>query len=394
VTGSLALSLGGPSRAAIGMCEALARQGAQVALFSTDLDEQGRWSPLARPARLDVPTDRSLQVAGVERRHFRTRWPSRFAFSPEMERALRDRAAGFDVVHVHSLYLFTTLAACSAARRARVPYVVRPHGTLDPYLRRRHPLRKAAYDRLVQRRLLDLAAAVHYTSEDERTLARPFGIRAPAVVVPLGVDPGEFARMPARGAFRARHPELAGRRLVVFLGRLTAKKGLDTLVPAFARVAAVTPDAHLVLAGPEDGGYGRTVRRLVEAAGLEARTTLTGMLHGRERLELLADTDVWVLPSHTENFAIAAVEAMACGAPVVLSDQVNIHRDVERGGAGLVVPCVAGAVAGAIVRVLGDDALRRRLAAAGPELVRRRFTWERTAEGLLSLYADVMERAA
>lgn len=389
VTGALAPRLGGPSKAAVEMCEALAARGADVTLFSTDLDEQGRWSPFGHPALLDVPTDRSVHAAGVERRHFRTRWPSRFAFSPAMARALRERAGAFDVVHVHSLYLFTTLAACHHAGRRRVPYVVRPHGTLDPYLRRRHPLRKALMDGLLQRRQLDRAAAVHYTSEDERELARPFGIRAPGVVVPLGVDPSEFADMPARGTFRARHPELRGRRLVVFLGRLTPKKGLDTLVTAFARVAAKAPDAQLVLAGPDDHGYARTVRRLIEDAGIGDRVTETGMLTGRDKLALLADTDVWVLPSYTENFGMAAVEAMAGGAPVVISDRVNIHREIAAGGAGLVVGCNAAEVAGAVTRVLRDDGLRRRLAAAGPPLVRAKFTWERAAAGLLALYADV-----
>ncbi|HSR25398.1 MAG TPA: glycosyltransferase, partial [Candidatus Eisenbacteria bacterium] len=357
-----------------------------------DLDEQGLWRPLAAPDLLDVPTDRPLLVDGVERRHFRTRWPSRLARSPDMGRALHDRVGEFDVVHVHSLYLYTTLAACREARRTGVPYVVRPHGTLDPYLRRRHRVRKAVGDRLVQRRLLDGAAAIHFTSEDERALAAPLGLRAPGVVVPLGVDAGEFERLPARGSFRARHPGLSDRRLVVFLGRVTPKKGLDLLVRAFSEVAREVPDAHLVIAGPDDHGYAGTVERLVREMRLRDRATLAGMLVGREKLALLADTDVWVLPSYTENFAIAAVEAMACGLPVVISDRVNIHREVAAAGAGLVTGCDAGQVAAAIRRVLDDGALRCRLAAAGPALVRGTFTWTAAAGRLTALYADLAGR--
>jgi glycosyltransferase involved in cell wall biosynthesis len=392
VTASLAPRLGGPSRAAVEMCDALAARGVEVTLFSTDLDGQGRWSPLGRPPVLDVPTDRSLNHDGVERRHFASRWPSRLAFSPDMGRALRERVGTFDVVHVHSLYLFTTLAACHHAGRRRVPYVVRPHGTLDPYHRRRHPLRKALFDGLLQRRHLDRAAAIHYTSDDELELARPCGIRAPGVVVPLGVNPSDYAGLPPRGSFRALHPALGDRRLVVFLGRLTPKKGLDVLVGAFARVVRDRPDVHLVVAGPDDGGHARAVRRLVESLGLAARTTMTGMLLGQRKLALLADTDVWVLPSHGENFGIAAVEAMACGLPVVISDRVNIHRDVAAAAAGLVVPCDPAAVADAIGRVLDDPALRRRMAAAGPALVQGSFTWDVTARRLASLYAGLCER--
>ena len=207
--------------------------------------------------------------------------------------------------------------------------------------------------------------------------------------MPLGVNPAEFDALPPRGSFRALHPQLGSRRLVVFLGRVTPKKGLDVLVAAFARVAAEVPDAHLVIAGPDDGGHGRTVRRMIDALGLRERTTTTGMVAGREKLALLADADVWVLPSYTENFAIAAVEALASGAPVVISDRVNIHRDVAGAGAGLVTPCDPAAVAAAIARVLGDAGLRERLRAAGPALVRRSFTWDVAAGRLLSLYAEL-----
>jgi glycosyltransferase involved in cell wall biosynthesis len=392
VTGALGARLGGPSKAAQEMCAAIAARGIRVTLFSTDLDEQGRWSPLAAPDRLEVPTGRPLLADGVERWYFRTRWPSRLAFAPDLRRVLRERIGEFDVVHVHSLYLYTTVVACRAALHAGVPYVVRPHGTLDPYLRRRHRIRKAAADAVVQRRLLDGAAAIHFTSEDERDLVRPLGLRAPGVVVPLGVDLREFERLPTPGSFRLRHPDLAGRRLVVFVGRVTPKKGLDLLVRAFSRVSRDVPDAHLVIAGPDDHGYARTVERMLRSMGLRHRATLPGMLLGQEKLALLADADVWALPSYTENFAIAAVEAMACGVPVVISDRVNIHREVAAAGAGLVTACDAAQVASAIRRVLDDAALRWRLAAAGSRLVRSTFTWDAAASRLIELYERLARR--
>jgi glycosyltransferase involved in cell wall biosynthesis len=178
----------------------------------------------------------------------------------------------------------------------------------------------------------------------------------------------------------------------VFLGRLTQKKGIDLLVQAFARLATEFPDAHLVLAGPEDSGFGRIVQGWVDSAGLRHRTTTTGILLGRQKLELLADTDIWVLPSYTENFAMAAVEALACGLPVVLTDRVNIHAELSGAGAGLVVGCDPGELATAIRRLLTDEGLRRRLMAAGPGLVRGRFTWDRAAERMVEVYESTCER--
>jgi len=389
VSAALAPSLGGPSKAAVELCEALAARGVDVTLFATNLDEQGRWSPFAPPAVADVQTSRSRWMNGVERCYFDVKWPSRFAFSPDLARAVRQRIGEFDLVHVHSLYLFTTAAACHHARRAHVPYIVRPHGTLDPYLRRRHAVRKAVYDTLVQRNQLDHAAGIHYTSEDELDLVRALGIRAPGFVSPLGVKIEEFGELPPRGTFRALHPETGDRRLIVFVGRLTQKKGVDILIHAFTQVVEHIPDTHLVIAGPDDDGLGSTIQRLLHEAELQDRVTMPGMLLGQQKLALLADADVWVLPSHTENFSLAAVEAMACGLPVVLSDRVNIHRDVVDAGAGLVVPCEAAAVAAAVSRILDDAELAQSLSGAAKDLVRSRFTWDTAARRLIRVYEGI-----
>jgi glycosyltransferase involved in cell wall biosynthesis len=390
VAASLAPRFGGPSKVAVEMCEALVRAGLEVVLFTTDLDEWAPWGRLT-PRTLKVPTERSVDQNGVEVRYFKTAWPSRLFFSPAMATELRRRTREFDLVHVHSLYLFPTLAATHYARRFARPYIIRPHGTLDPWHRRRHRFRKAFYNTLIERRNLNGAAAIHYTAEEERELARPLGITAPAAVIPPGIDTDEFDKLPPRDAFRRQYPELADKRLVVFLGRLTPKKGLDLLIGAFASVVREFGDAHLVIAGPDDEGYGSLVRRLLQEAGLLDKATILAMVQGEQKLALLADTDVWVLPSYAENFGVAAVEAMACGLPVVLTDRINIHHQVTAAGAGLVVPCRADAVALAIRRILADPALARRLSAGARHLVQSQFTWATAARRLISLYDAVRD---
>ncbi len=357
-----------------------------MVLFSTNLDEWAPWSRLSNPKTLEVPIDRSQSVNGVQIRYFATTWPSRFFVSPSMARELRRRVREFDLVHVHSLYLFPTLAATHYARRAGVPYIIRPHGTLDPFLRRRHRIRKGIYNLMIERRNLNQAAAIHYTAQDELELARPLGIRAPGVVVPLGVNPEEFASLPSRGTFRRLHPELEGKRLIVFLGRLTPKKGLDLLARAFALVAKACRDTRLVIAGPDDEGHGRLVRTWLKDAGVYEQTSIVGMLEGEAKRALLADTDVWVLPSYTENFGVAVIEAMACGLPVVITDKVGLHREVSAASAGLVVVCDAQELAAAIRRVLEDPVLPQQLSASAQELVRSQFTWDIAAKKLIRLY--------
>src|SRR6185436_20783168 len=176
---------------------------------------------------------------------------------------------------------------------------------------------------------------------------------------PPGVHVERYCDSSVDGSFRAAWPETRGRRIVLFLGRLNFKKGLDLLVRAFGEVARRRPDVHLVLAGPDDDGYGATVRRWLGAEGVLDRVTFTGMLLGRAKLAAFRDADVFVLPSYTENFGMAVVEAMACGRPVVISDHVNIWHEVAAAGAGRVTRCDAGEVAAALLGLLDDPAARR-----------------------------------
>jgi len=376
VLGDLAPETGGPAKAGFEMARAVARRGHEVRLTATDYAPGGR---------LDVPLDRPVRQDGVEIRFFPVQAPRRWLASWPMRRALADLVPWADVVHLHSLYLFHDWAAGSLCIRNGVPYIVRPHGTLDPVIHRRRRLRKTMIDLWFQDRVLAHAAAIHYTSAEEMRLAQPHARGAPGVVVPLGLDLADYAELPPRGAFRARHPEIGTRPIVLFLGRLNFKKGLNLLVPAFARLLAGGSDAHLVIAGP-DGGMLAKLEGWIGAAGLGQRTTLTGMLTGRDKLAALADADLFVLPSWSENFGIAVVEAMACELPVLVSDRVNIWREVAADGGGRIEPPDVARFAAAMAELLADPA---RLAAMGKMAktsVARRWSWEGVAVELESLY--------
>jgi glycosyltransferase involved in cell wall biosynthesis len=371
-------------------CEALAKDH-EVTLFTTNVSVRGGWIP-GRGTEGDLDVRRSpFTQAQFRTEYFPAQWPTRFAFSPKLGAALRDRIHDFDVVHIHGLYLYTSLAAARACLKANVPYLVQPHGCLDPRVIRHHHLRKAIYHSQVERPILDGAGAMHYASEEEMDLARPIGIRAPGVVVPHGVDLDYYLHRPRRGAFRKRHPGVADNKLVLFLGRITPKKGLDLLVSSFARVQAEQPGSRLVIAGPDDEGYGKQVRGYVAANRLEPFVIFTGMLEGQQKLEVLADADVWVLPSYTENFGIAVLEALACGLPTVISDQVNIHRELSRAGATLVTRCDVDEISQALLRILSSTDLATELGQAGRRLAAD-YTWERTAARLGSVYENLVNR--
>jgi glycosyltransferase involved in cell wall biosynthesis len=377
VIASLAPRYGGPSKVLPEMCRALAARGHDVEVFTTNID-----GPSTLPVSVGVPQ----ALGGATVTYFGAHWPRSYKASLGLARALHDRVDSFDVVHIHSLYLFHTSAASLCARRRRVPYLIRPHGTLDPYHRARHRGRKAVQELLIERRNLDRAGGIHCTSLAEKAAIEPLGLRAPCFVVPLGVE--EVAESKPAGSGE----EVAGMALVTFVGRLTPKKGLDILLEAFARIGSSRPDAHLVIAGPDDEGLGRRLHERVRRLGLQSRVSLPGAVTGRAKDDLLRRSSVVVLPSKDENFGVSVVEAMAAGTPVVVTNGVAIHQEVAEAGAGLVVPRTPAAVASAVLRLLDDPAWRRQLGESGRRLVETTFAWPGIAAKLEEMY-DVVTAA-
>jgi glycosyltransferase involved in cell wall biosynthesis len=296
-------------------------------------------------------------------------------------------AREYDVVHVHSLFSFPSLAASFFSRISGVPYVIRPLGTLCRWGRQhRRPLLKKASLALIEKKILAGAAAIHYTSEQEKEEAADLGISRPAWVLANPVDrPAQYASL-GRGHFRTKYPGLAGRPIILFLARLDPVKGLDLLLTAFKRVRERYVRAALVIAGQGDPHFESALRRQAEQLGITDSIIWAGFLDGESKWSALLDADVFVLPSYSENFGVAAVEAMCAGTPVVVSDRVGIHQAIQRAESGIVVRCDSRELADAITRLLDDPRLRARLSTNAKELATREFSADAVRSGLIRGY--------
>jgi glycosyltransferase involved in cell wall biosynthesis len=383
---SLAMRHGGPPKAAQELCRELVRVGHEVTIYTTNLDGN---------QRLDVPVDRPIRGEdGVVRWYFATQRSGLYGVSMSLIRALRRNIRNFDVVHIHTLYRFTSTIAAHYCRREDVPYILRPHGTLDPFLFHRHRLRKRIYEALFETRNLKNAAAVHFTANEEMRLAQSLGLQFRGVVVPLGVDPELTTnRDQLREQFSRDWPATRGKKVILFLSRLNFKKGLDLLAKAFGSVARTRSDVHLFLAGPDDEGYGRKVCQWLGDEGALDRATFAGMLSGERKAAAIAAAELFVLPSYSENFGFAVVEALAAGVPSIISNKVNIWREVSDARAGLVVNCNADELARAISTLLDDADLRCSLSDAGKQLVAEKFTWPTVAAKMIAVYRDVIAKS-
>jgi glycosyltransferase involved in cell wall biosynthesis len=263
-----------------------------------------------------------------------------YGWTRQIDTWLHERTAAYDALVVHGLWQYHGVAARRAALAARRPYYVYPHGMLDPWFGRAHPLKhakKQLYWLAAERAVLRDAHAVLFTTAEESRLAlgsfRPYTARHEVLGYGLALD--EDAQQASAEDFLDQHPGLRGRRLVLFLGRLHAKKGCDLLIDAFAAVAQHHPQLHLVMAGPDRNGLQAQLAQQAQARGVHSRITWTGMLEGRLKWGALRAAEVFVLPSHQENFGIAVAEALAVGTPVLISTQVNIWREIVACGAGL-----------------------------------------------------------
>jgi glycosyltransferase involved in cell wall biosynthesis len=310
-----------------------------------------------------------------------------YGFSLKLVAWLMANAPRFDLIVVHNVWQFSSVAVWLAARRTGVPYVSFTHGALDVFFKKRYPLKhlkKLLYWPL-QYRILRSARAVLFTCEAERDLAlasfRPNGWNS--VVVPFGTNPPGGVPSEQLDAFYSVMPGTRGRRFLLFLSRIHEKKGCDLLIAAFARIAADYPDVDLVVAGPDQAGLQAGLQAQAREAGVRERIHWPGMLGGDVKFGAFRAAEAFVLPSHQENFGIVVAESLACGTPVLISNQVNIWREIEETGSGLVRPDTIEGTVGLLRSWLEMSAGQRgRMADRTEAAFAEHFSLCRTAESL------------
>jgi glycosyltransferase involved in cell wall biosynthesis len=384
VIANLALRYGGPSKACLEMAQAVANLGHTVSIYTTNQDG---------PTELNAPLTQPIFKNGVEIRFFPIQWPRFWGTSLPLARALREIIQQVDVVHLHSLYLFHSEITAHYCQLYKVPYLVRPHGTLDPFIYNRHRFRKSIMEWLFENKKLKQAAAIHFTTEEEKQLAKPYIFQTPGIVIPLGINLSEYENLPVLGTFKARYPETIGKRIILFLGRINFKKGLDILVQAFAKVVRIHKDVHLVVAGPDNDGFEAKVRGWLTTEKLLERVTFTGMLQGNDKLAVLRDAEMFVLPSYSENFGIAVIEAMACSLPVLISNKVNLWQAVEQAQAGLVASCEVEPVATKMMELLDKPDKAKQMGKNGKVLIKEKFQWHQIGLNLEKVYRKILSNS-
>jgi glycosyltransferase involved in cell wall biosynthesis len=368
-----AVRYGGPIRSVHYLSKALVERGHEVHVFTSSMDG---------PDDLDVPLATPVNVDGVLVHYFPVHWLRRLCWCSTMRLALQRHVASFDLLHLHSVFLWPTWAAARSSHAAGVPYIVSPRGMLGrEVIRRKSRWVKSVWIRLVEQKTLRDAARVHVTAELERKEIEALGLRLPEIYcVPNGVSWPE------------RHVPLSGgpyaditQPYALFLSRIDPKKGLDRLLAAWKWV----PDLTLIIAGNDESGYRQILERIAEEYQVGARIRFVGKVSDEHKWALYENAAMFILPSYSENFGNVVAEAMAMECPVVVTPQVGLANLVGESGAGVVVDGAPGALAEAIRALNQDSSNRRSMGERGRITAQRHLSWESVASRMETVYEEM-----
>jgi glycosyltransferase involved in cell wall biosynthesis len=372
---------GGPPMMAARLAAAQASLGCSTRIVSYQFPESQK--------RIAAALDGIPGIAGVKLDYLPAPSPIERLFAPGAKRLVQPMLSDVDLVHLHGVWDPVIYAVSHLAAKAGKPYVVTPHGMLDPWSLSQKRLKKRIALSLGYRRMLNDAAFLHFLNADELALTQSLHLNSPARIIPNGIFLEELDPLPPKGAFRAAHPEFADAKLILFLSRLHYKKGLDYLADAFAIVLKEVPDARLIVAGPDDGAKAAFEQQIARL-GIAGRVHLVGPIYAAQKIAALRDCDCFCLPSRQEGFSLAVTEAMACESPVVISTECHFP-EVREAQAGIVAELNASAIAAGIKTVLQDAPLAQKMGVAGRELVVSRFTWPKVAQQMIEGYQAALQ---
>jgi glycosyltransferase involved in cell wall biosynthesis len=363
-----AVRYGGPIYSVHALCRALVEQEQDVRVVTTNVDGNGT---------LDVKLDGWVDIDGVKVRYFRSQYP-RLYYSTDMGRFLSSEIEEYDLVHIHSVFLWPNVQSVRSARGRGTPYVISPRGMLvEDLFKRRGNLRKRMWVNLFERSHLRSASAVHFTSALELQEYRKLGLPlSKKWVIPNGINVDD------RCADRD-----VDSRTILFVGRLNWKKGLDRLIPAVAE----SPGMRLVLAGPDEGGYQAVLEKLAGELNVSDRVEFTGPVTDSEKRRWLSRALCLVLPSYSENFGNVVLEALAAGCPVLTTEQVGAAAFVTEARAGIVVNGDKQELKRGLEALQANPGEAIEMGKRGREYVKENLTWPRVARDFLDRYRRTIE---
>ncbi len=373
---------GGPSQCVCELACALAKLGVHIDLVATNANGS---------TSIDVPLQTWIAEKYYRIRYFPYWGWSDYKLSGSLSYWLLQHVADYDLVQINAIFSLTNLPAYWACQYRKIPYVVVPHGMLEPWALSYKAWKKRIYYDLLEKPALNRSHAIQTLANAERKGIKSLNLTAPIVTIPNGIHREDFECLPNPDVFYQRFPETRDRTLILFLGRIDPKKGLDLLAPAFARVRAQFPQTHLIIAGPDNIGFLPTVRNYFLEAGCLDAVTFTGMLTGELKYSALAAAQIYVAPSYSEGFSMSVLEGMAAGLPCIITTGCNFPEAATTRTAE-VVEIDTEAIAEALLRCLNEPQQAKKMGDRARQFIFNNYTWNSIAAKLLEVYTSIVDR--
>jgi glycosyltransferase involved in cell wall biosynthesis len=379
---SIEPAYGGPVVVARGLCRELSTRGARVSVLaaSSGSAEKDRKNASAF-GRADFIWTKPLV--------------RRFYWEPFLEKKTEALFGRSDIVHVHGVFNGLSSSACASARRAGIPYVLTPFGTLSPYCLKKNAFLKRAALLAGERANIEGAAAVHFSSASEASRVRAAFKIKESIEAPNGIEWSDFERLPARGAFRKSRKWDDSEIVWLFVGRLQPIKGLEPFLKAFIPWCRNRREKNrLAIVGPDEANHRMRLEKIVRELEGGRIVGFEGPIYGASRVQAMVDSDVFVLPSHHENFGIAAAEAMACRRPVWVSEHADISEAVKQKNAGEVSGLGAIEIKESLERMLSRRAQWDEMGSRGYDWVNENCRWEKIGRKMAEAYERLARKKA
>lgn len=361
---------GGPIWAVHGLCKSLTQLGHEVHVFTTNVDGSNNYD-----VSLGVPVD----IDGVKVWYYPSQRLRRLFYSPNMKKALKQSINSFEIVHLHSIFLWPILVGARISQKKQVPYLIMPHGMLvKDLIKRKSRWIKSLWIKLFDQYTLEHASGIHVTSKLEEEELKSFGFKLPPIfMIANGIDiPDTISKK------RAKDNE----NIILFLSRVNWKKGLDRLIEAMVYVSK----GRLIIAGNDEEGYQKTLEQIAIKNGVSNRIKFIGPVYNQDKENLLNSASMLVLPSYSENFGIVVLEAMSYGCPVIVTPEVGLADVVAKYGAGLVCEGEPDILGENINRLLDNPDLGVEMGKIGQRVVQEQFSWVVIARQMERVYQNIL----
>ncbi len=381
-----AFRFGGPIQSVHMLNKALVEEGVDVFVYTTNagLKNNNKYS------------QKGLELEGVKVFYFPYVGSENFNYSPELKKAIKKNIKNFDLIHITGVWNYPIFISAYFAKKFNKPYIVSPRGTLykETFLggSTLSKLKKKIYWPFIGKKIIESSRALHFTTIDEAEKTISFlNLKNNYFILPNGLDFKAFLKdKPSSGYFKNKF--LKGYDYILALGRLNWKKGFDILLPAFTEVAKNFPNIKLVIAGPDERNYKNTIEKIIKKNNLKGKIIFTGLLKGKDKLGAYLDAKIFVLPSYSENFGMSVVEAMALGKPVIVSNKVGLHKEIEKAQAGLIAKTEPKSVSWAMINILKNSELARQLSENAVNFSQKEYNIKEIGKNMKREYEKLIKK--